>query len=53
MNDLIEVTGKGVLDAYILSTIHQAREETICWMKDYNNHHPHGSLGDTPPAKYK
>ena len=44
---------EGVLDAYILSTIHQAREETICWMEDYNNYHPHDSLGDTPPAEYK
>jgi putative transposase len=43
---------EGVLDAFILSTIHQAREETLCWMEDYNNHHPHESLGDKTPAEY-
>jgi putative transposase len=44
---------EGVLDAYILTTIHQAREETLIWMEDYNNNHPHESLGDKPPAEYR
>lgn len=44
---------EGVLDAFILSTIDQAREETMCWMEDYNNHHPHESLGDKTPAEYR
>ena len=42
---------EGVLDAYILSTIHQAREETNQWMDDYNNNHPHESLDDKTPAE--
>jgi putative transposase len=43
---------EGVLDAYILSSISQAREETEIWMDDYNNHHPHNSLGDKTPSEY-
>lgn len=43
---------EGVLDAYILSTLQQAKEETDIWMDDYNHHHPHDSLGDKPPAEY-
>jgi putative transposase len=42
---------EGVLDAYILTDIHQAREETLMWMEDYNNNHPHESLGDRTPAE--
>jgi putative transposase len=40
---------EGVLDAYILTSIHQAREETAMWMEDYNNNHPHDSLDDQTP----
>lgn len=43
---------EGVLDAYILTTVYQAQDETDIWMEDYNNHHPHGSLGDKPPSEY-
>jgi putative transposase len=42
---------EGVLDAYILTSIHEAREETMIWMEDYNNNHPHESLGDKTPAE--
>jgi putative transposase len=41
--------GEGVLDAYILTSIHQAREETAIWMEDYNNNHPHDCLDDQTP----
>lgn len=43
---------EGVLDAYILTSIDQAREETYEWMEDYNNNHPHESLGDKAPSEY-
>lgn len=43
---------EGVLDAYILSDLTMAQEETDVWMDDYNNNHPHGSLGNQPPAYY-
>lgn len=42
---------EGVLDAYILSTLPQAQEETDIWMQDYNHHHPHESLGDKTPIE--
>lgn len=44
---------EGVLDAFILTSIRQAQEETDIWMEDYNNNHPHESLGDVPPREYK
>jgi len=43
---------EGVLDAFILSSIDQAREETSIWMEDYNNNHPHKSLGGKTPLEY-
>lgn len=43
---------EGVLDAYILTSIAQAREETSIWMEDYNNNHPHESLGNKTPLEY-
>ena len=43
---------EGVLDAYILTSIDQAREETYEWMEDYNNNHPHEGLGDKAPSEY-
>jgi putative transposase len=43
---------EGVLDAYILSRIEQAQEETDTWMEDYNHNHPHESLGNKPPVEY-
>ena len=43
---------EGVLDAFILSSIDQAREETAIWMEDYNYNHPHKSLGDKSPLEY-
>jgi len=42
---------EGVLDAYILTSIQEAREETMSWMEDYDNNHPHDSLGDKTPAE--
>ena len=40
-----------MLDAFVLTTIHEAKEETLQWMDDYNNNHPHESLGDKTPAE--
>jgi putative transposase len=42
---------EGVLDAFILSSLEQAREETMIWMQDYNHNHPHESLGDKSPVE--
>ena len=43
---------EGVLDAFILSSIDQARDETATWMEDYNSNHPHKSLGGKTPLEY-
>ena len=42
-----------VLDAYWFNDLHQLRKLTNIWMKDYNNDHPHKSLGDKPPREFK
>lgn len=44
---------EGVLDAFILTTLDQSQEETDLWMEDYNQNHPHESLGDISPIEYK
>lgn len=43
---------KGVLDSYIFQTKQQVQEETDIWMDDYNNNHPHESLGDRTPLEF-
>jgi putative transposase len=43
---------KSVLDAYIFQTKQQLQEETDIWMEDYNNNHPHESLGDRTPLEF-
>ena len=41
-----------VLDAYIFEDILQVREISKGWQEDYNNNHPHGSLGGKSPTQY-
>jgi len=41
-----------VLDAYIFEDIYQVREISKEWQEDYNNNHPHGSLGGKSPKQY-
>lgn len=41
-----------VLDAYILESKSHAQSETDQWMEDYNQNHPHESLGDMTPLEY-
>lgn len=43
---------RGVLNKYIFENIDQVREQTQIWMKDYNHHRPHDSLGKISPIKY-
>ncbi len=43
---------EGVLDAYIFQTLDQVRDETYKWLEDYNNNHPHDSLGDKTPIEF-
>lgn len=41
-----------VLDAYIFESISQVKEITENWQKDYNENHPHESLGGISPQQY-
>jgi len=41
-----------VLDAYIFEDIHQVKYLSQQWQEDYNNNHPHGSLGGKSPKQY-
>ena len=41
-----------VLDAYLFETIKQVQEISHQWMDDYNENHPHGSLGGISPKKF-
>ena len=41
-----------VLDAYIFESISQVKEITENWQTDYNENHPHESLGGISPKQY-
>ena len=41
-----------VLDANIFEDITQVRELSMNWMEDYNNNHPHASLGNKSPLEF-
>lgn len=41
-----------VLDAYLFDDIHQVKALSEEWKEDYNENHPHGSLGGVSPRKF-
>jgi putative transposase len=41
-----------VLDMNIFENIHQVREKAEEFLEDYNNHHPHDSLGNMSPIEF-
>jgi putative transposase len=41
-----------VLDAYMFNNLREVREITEDWNSDYNEKHPHGSLGGKSPRKF-
>ena len=41
-----------ILDAYLFSSISQFNVLAEKWMEDYNNTHPHKSLGNKSPREY-
>ena len=41
-----------VLDMNIFENIYQVREKTEEFLEDYNNHHPHDSLGNMSPIEF-
>jgi len=42
-----------VLDAYLFENIEQAKQIAQEWREDYNNYHPHASLGNSSPIEFK
>lgn len=42
-----------VLDAYIFENLAQVQALADAWKEDYNNHHPHSSLGNCTPIEFK
>jgi len=42
-----------VLDAYIFTSIRQMQMKADLWKEEYNNGHPHGSLGRLSPVAFK
>jgi putative transposase len=42
-----------ILDAYYFDDIYQLNKLTHEWREDYNNNHPHRSLGYKPPKHYR
>lgn len=45
--------GEDVLDAYIFSDIEIMRSIIEEWKIDYNENHPHSSLGKLTPIEFK
>lgn len=43
----------GVLDAYLFDTIHEVREISNEWMKDYNYYRPHDALKGKSPVMFR
>ena len=41
-----------VLDAYLFSDIEQVKDLSEKWKEDYNEKHPHGSLGGKAPRQF-
>ena len=42
-----------VLDSYWFDDLYQLRNLTKRWMEDYNENHPHKSLGNKAPREFK
>lgn len=41
-----------ILDMYAFKNLHEVRELTENWMREYNEERPHDSLGDLTPMEY-
>ena len=43
---------EAVLDMYVFQSLHEVREQTEKWIKEYNEERPHESLGHLTPREY-
>jgi hypothetical protein len=41
-----------VLSAYLFDSLHQVRDITESWLREYNEERPHDSLGRLPPLTF-
>lgn len=43
---------QAVLDMFVFQTLHEVREQTEMWLKEYNQERPHDALGDMSPREF-
>jgi len=43
---------EAVLDMYVFQNLHEVREQTEKWIKEYNEERPHESLGHLTPSEF-
>ena len=55
-NEFIETFNRSyreaVLDLFVFQSLHEVREQTEKWIKEYNEERPHESLGHLTPIEY-
>jgi putative transposase len=43
---------EAVLDMFVFQSLHEVREQTQAWLKEYNEERPHESLGNMTPREF-
>ena len=43
---------QAVLDMYVFQSLHEVREQTEQWLREYNEERPHDALGDMTPREF-
>jgi putative transposase len=43
---------QAVLDMYVFQSLHEVREQTEKWLKEYNEERAHDALGDMTPREF-
>ncbi len=47
-----QIRREAVLDMFVFQSLHEVREQTEKWLKEYNEERPHESLGHLTPREY-